>query len=87
MDEHSLVLGYRAIDILGLIFCVLLWSLGIDKMTEKSPASMAHIEQPGMVSLASQAETASVQPGQQAPAMDPIQGAQVHTYNVMLVYD
>ena len=46
-------------------------------MTEKSPASVAHVEQPGMVSLASQAETASVQPGQQAPASDPISGPQL----------
>jgi hypothetical protein len=46
-------------------------------MTEKSPASVAHIEQGGGgMMLATQAETASVQPGQQSPATDPIPGPQ-----------
>ena len=49
---------------------------GIDKMTEKSPASVAHIEQAGGMILATQSETASVQPGQQSPASDPIPGPQ-----------
>ena len=35
-------------------------------MTEKSPASVAHVEQPAAMPLATQAETAAVQPGQTA---------------------
>ena len=41
---------------------------GIDKMTEKSPASVAHVEQPNVQPLASPSGTAVVQPGTQPPA-------------------
>ena len=56
----------------ALLLCSCVLFSGIEKMTEKSPASAAHVDSPISPFAAASGTAASVQPGQEGPDMEDV---------------